>query len=916
MSILEKIHGAVRTASPDRARCATPLRPSAGLVGRISHDDAADEAKSHSFADVPFAVTVSGGGGRKPQRPPLHLRHTAAGSSSQSNHGTMASTSTDNAALIAAAAEQNYTLHESPSEDAYSLHEKNVVSEINLLRGDPSAYAALVERDATVSRPYVPAPMTLGTLLRYSEELQIQRDSAQEKLDDLANQKKKEIAALSADWVADDLEKAKKAKKGAPKKGATPEPEMDTERLEVLQQLEKRFSSLQRDLCKTFETTSAAFSGASQGIKVVRDCMTKLRQHQHPLPSLQYNRGLSLAARELCTHALPAAQITVQELRNVARKFGEVGERALIAQHLGVATIRQAIMEMLMGVQEVTKKASRSALLDAGLSFIGCGWRKQRPTNDAPVSTVLLLTSGFEELDAIYSRPHMPLDGVRRMLPSDESSKNAASTSLLKQGNARMAALAASARASPLPPSSPPTHSQSLSSSDTGSGTVGSGHSTIVKLQTHLDITLVSPVSHPLVCGNEAVVLLHLGGEDIRLCAMLLGEHDPAPSTPSAGAGDVFVQHTIDDGIVELRAALPSKGIFRLVMFARSTLQPSSPYKNIGSVRLVSAKWHSSKIQPSYPLITSDFDDRRCTLIGPMEGQLQAGCLYTFELVVPLTSYLRHDIDRIDQTLHATMTRYGVTPQTTTTNMNSTSGDSIAEDPRRAAAEAKREHDDLTTQYDDDDDHPDTAGSGTSEPPRASSRQSDRGASAAPAGGPLASSSSQQSSPLEVLEQELAAAELAVEVAKKRQADESPVIAGDIATQLKEMGKKKGKEQDRVKAQIAEWEELLAQLAVAVHAAEKRVSVLQERMVNQRRAQKRAAAQILRFQREKEKFEEAADRRGPLRVQLSLEERRADFKAVDHEYTVYRLETRMPREAGPITLFINGLAVVMYSVVE
>ncbi|CUG06031.1 Hypothetical protein, putative [Bodo saltans] len=911
MSILDKIQGAVRTASPDRARCATPLRPSAGLVGRISQEDL-NETKNNSFADVPFAVTAASGG-KKPQRPPLHLRATA--SSSHSNNGV--TTSTDNAALIAAAAEQNFTLHESPSEDAYSLHEKNVVSEINLLRGDPTGYAALVERDATVSRPYVPAPMPLGTLVRYSEELQIQRDNAQEKLDDLANQKKKEIATLNTEWVTEDLEKAKKAKKGAPKKGATPDPEMDPERLEVLQQLEKKFFALQRDLSKTFETTSAAFSGATQGIKVIRDCMTKLRQLQYPLPSLQYNRGLSLAAREICTHSLPAAQITTQELRSVARKFGEVGERALTAQHSGVATIRQTIMEMLMGVQEVTKKTSRSALLDPTLTFVGCGWRKQRPVNNAPVSTVLLLTSGFEELDAIFSRPHMPLDGVRRMLPNDESG-NSAKTSRAN-GNARVAALAASARGS-LISSTPPQFALASSSSSTGATAASSnannnnGHSTIVKLQTQLDITLVSPVSHPLVCGNEAVVLFHLGGEDIRLCAMLLGEHDPAPSTPSAGAGDVFIQHTVDEGIVELRAVLPCKGIFRLVMFARSILHPSSPYKNIGSVRLVSSKWHSSKIQQPYPLVTSDFDDRRCTLIGPMEGQLQAGCLYTFELVIPLSSYLRQDIDRIDHTLQATMTRYGVTPQTAT-NFNSTSGgdSSHVEDPRRAAAAAKREHDDAD--YDQgsplSDDH---AGSRTSEPggARASSRQSDRVSSAPPPVVP----SSQQSSPLELLEQELAAAELAVELAKKKQADDSPVIANDIATQTRELGKKKGKDQDRVKAQIAEWEEQLSQLVATVQAAEKRVAGLQERMVNQRRAQKRAAAQILRFQREKEKFEEAADRRGPLRVQLSLEERRADFRAIDHEYTVYRLETRMPREAGPITLFINGLAVVMYTVVE
>lgn len=880
MSILDKIQVSVRAASPDRVRCATPLRPSAGLVGRINNGDSHARAVE-SFSDVPYVPTS----GKKPQRPPHDCISAPPLGSYQSN--------TDEAVVAA----QNFTLHESPCEDAYSVHEKSVVSEINLLRSDPSGYAAYVERDATVTRPYVPAPMTLGTLVRYSEELQGQRDSAQEKLDDLANQKRKEIAGLNTEWVAEDLEKAKKAKKGAPKKGATPDPEMDPERLELLQQLEKRYAGLQRDLSKSFETSSTAFNGASQGIKVIRDCIAKLRQYQSPLPSLQYNRGLSLAARELCTHILPASQITNQELQISARKFGEVGERLCTAQHLGIATIRQTVMEMLMGVQEVTKKSSRNALLDTTLSFAGCGWRKQRATNNAPVSTLLLLTSGFEELDAIFSRPHMPLDGVRRMLPVENSP-------FVKQGrHSRAAALAASARSTAS--ATPPQFALASSASAPNSNTAG--HSTIVKLQTHLDIALVSPVSHPLVCGNDASVLLHVGSEDIRMCAVLLGETDPMPSTPSAGGGNVFVQHTIDDGIVEIRAMLPGKGIFRLVMFARSTTQASSPYKSIGCVRLISSKWHSSKIQQPFPLTTSDFDDRRCTLIGPLEGQLQAGCLYTFEVVVPLTSYLQQDIDRIDQTLQTTMTRFGVTPQTGGGN------NSHNEDPRRAAAEAKLEHDsELHDCSNLPTDLQDGSTSQTNEPVRASSRQSDRSSKAKEDLSQPATSSS----PIDALEKELAAAIIGVDAAKKKQSDESPLISNDIATQTRELGKKKGKEQDRVKAQIADWEEQLVQLALAVQVAERRVDGLQERMVNQRRAQKRAAAQILRFQREKEKFEEAANRHAPLRVQLSLEERRADFKPIDHELTVYRLETRMPREAGPVTIFINGLAVLMYTVVE
>lgn len=906
MSVMRRISEAVRSASPNAMdaaplgpRCPTPLRPNASLLERVPLPPAAAQLRS---TESPFSTTgpprtnVKGGGRGDRFGATLVATPSSLGGSAGGGGGKRST-----AAAAGIGEEGAIPTTVGLSDDTYSVHEKQIVSEVNLMRGDPRGYAAIVERDVIITRPYVPMEMTYRSLVTYVADLEQRQQRAAEQLDDLANAKKREVHDLYAVWVAEDVDRAKKAKKPAPNKkgGGTPEPEMDADRGEILSQLERKFTTLQRELIKELETTTAAAQAGNQGLKHVRDAMHKLSQCPVSLAPLVYNRGLSLAAREVCTTSSaddPASRgsvrsmatsfiassppsrpqtvpthfgstmlqqqqqlqrqqapttarpvviptTNVEEVRQIATKFGEIGSRVAIAQHTGVVSIRQSVIEMLMGIQEPQKRGSRNALLDPAMRSIGCGWRKRNKES----LTTLLLSSNFEELDAIYSRPYLPLDEVRKLLPLATKSVNA---------------------------------------------------TTIVKLQTSLDIELITPVSHPVTCGNTSTVLMRCE-RSIEIVACLGADGDATPSAPAAGTGDVFIQRVASTGgesedvaaavasddsdrsrkIIEIRVALPSKSHFKLHLFARklptstlamsaaaaaaaSTNDMSMGFAYIGLIRLLSAKWHSSNILPPFPTVTADFTLRQCTLISPLEGYLRPDQLVTFEVVIPKSDYLQPELQRLTQTLDDTRRRLGAT---------------LPQPP------------------------PSTSSIGDLEVHAAESSPDEQ---------------PQCHQPIPGDEEEIAACRgLAQELRQKRDT-EVPTLMTEIANQQRDLGKKKGKELEKSRATIVEMEEAIKHLEAAAANAEARVVELEEKMVARRRAERRAAAQLQRFEREEQKLRDAADRQQPLHVQVSLEERRANLAPVDADFTVYRLTTRVPKGPGPVTLFINGLAAVMYNVCE
>jgi hypothetical protein len=429
--------------------------------------------------------------------------------------------------------------------------------------------------------------------------------------------------------------------------------------------------------------------------------------------------------------------------------------------------MQQTLFEVLMCLQDPTTRM-RAAALDPRASAVGCGWRKR--TRGEAV-TVLITATVFEELDAIHSRSHLPLQEVRRLLPL--ACKNSVTT--------------------------------------------------VVQLKGGYDVELISPISHPIECGNEVAVLLRVG-EDIQICSTLLPDEQSPPAAPVAASGDIFQQFNID-GLFEVRALIPSKGLFRLHLFARHTA--SSGFHHIGAVRINAAQWHVTNTSPGFPITTSNFDDRRCTLVGPMEGTLVCDAVYTFDIVVPKSLYLKADIERI------------------TTSLES------------------------------------------------SNLPDERSSQAA----------------IQGLEAEVAAAEV-------KYHESSTNLNSEIALLNASLAKKKGKDLERARAQIAELSEELKSVEADMLRSQARLAEAKSKEELQRRARKRAEAQKLRFAREKELFTSAADRSVPLSVLLSLEERRAEIPPADADFTHYVQKIRVPRGSAPLSLFINGLAVVTWNVAE
>lgn len=82
-----------------------------------------------------------------------------------------------------------------------------------------------------------------------------------------------------------------------------------------------------------------------------------------------------------------------------------------------------------------------------------------------------------------------------------------------------------------------------------------------------------------------------------------------------------------------------------------------SGYWYVGSVQLAAREWSSATLALPLPIVTSDFTDRRCTLISPLQGTLHADMPYCFEVVVPHSAYLQSELSRVTNALNATQQR-------------------------------------------------------------------------------------------------------------------------------------------------------------------------------------------------------------------------------------------------------------------
>jgi exonuclease VII large subunit len=92
--------------------------------------------------------------------------------------------------------------------------------------------------------------------------------------------------------------------------------------------------------------------------------------------------------------------------------------------------------------------------------------------------------------------------------------------------------------------------------------------------------------------------------------------------------------------------------MFRLTLFARSD-DFAEGFARIGSIDINASGWVVQQAVVPFPCLSTDFNERFATLVGPLEGILLPDTLYNFEVVLPHTAYLRQELDRLSRSLNA-----------------------------------------------------------------------------------------------------------------------------------------------------------------------------------------------------------------------------------------------------------------------
>ncbi|KEG09004.1 hypothetical protein DQ04_06011000 [Trypanosoma grayi] len=193
-------------------------------------------------------------------------------------------------------------------EDEYSNYEQAILLEINELRSDPVAYSSIVESEATVGYPFVrddPLPdqcseMTLEQLRVYIQDFRRERSEVKESLRRIRGEWVEAEAGMRERWTQEDTERAKK-KRGSSRKlrnSLLREEDFMVERQRIAQELNDRYTQRTKEAESKLLHLERSCRWAVDGANVIIKLVQQMRE-AHPVPTLQYSRGLTLAARDV-----------------------------------------------------------------------------------------------------------------------------------------------------------------------------------------------------------------------------------------------------------------------------------------------------------------------------------------------------------------------------------------------------------------------------------------------------------------------------------------------------------------------------------------------------------------------------------------------------------------------------------------
>jgi hypothetical protein len=687
----------------------TPLRPNAGLVHRvptpvnkqqpggnafgaaagssINRPSTQAGARTQAAVDVPKQpnsarasapgkLPALGGSlsSSKPQPPKLSPRDTATGIHAALS-GTMQST------LSAARHSPTHPGLHNPlytvDRDVYSDQEDAILAELNTLRRSPAAYAKIAAAHLRVREPFADPTMpselaeasggsgavhamNVDELERYASMCQTKLQEARDRLEQLEHGEERQIQTMREQWAAEDAERAKKkgkapaAKKGDPKAASgagapQTQEEIDAEREAEIASFKEQNTAGRIKTKASIQELKQAADRAKQGVKVLRSLIAKLAATP-PLPELERNRGLCLAARDLADVEVDGSVGVDPGVYTLRYGGGEGPMGQCVA--LGRRSPQQTVLDLLLCLQDPGKRRGRHALLGPTMKSVGVAWRRNVKHE---ASTAVVVAGHYSELSAIASRSHLPLQDVRRSLP----------------------------------------FATKLSTN------------TAVRLDVprNSGIEVLSPASHPVTTARKYTRVVVRCPVDSVVCAVICEQGQPEPKTPSFVAGNTFAQRTSDGGAVEIFAAFPGDGKYSLVlfgqlgksaeeghffagtqtmMFGASSFSAGTPrggplggpsasvigsssspspsclddptafvFRRLGAVAIVVADSSPTVPPPTFPVPTTDFNDRRCRVETPLFGGLMPDCAYTFRLNVPLTAYKAAEIHRVEASLAA-----------------------------------------------------------------------------------------------------------------------------------------------------------------------------------------------------------------------------------------------------------------------
>ena len=500
------------------------------------------------------------------------------------------------------------TMRGDGAEDVFSRREKDFIHEVNTLRTNPAGYAAHMRTRMELYEPFIShTRMNFGELEAFAQSMSARKVELTQLLSGVDSEEKTEVQSLQSQWSVEDVERAKRAKKGggaAGKKrnsGVVDEGEFILEeRAGILKELAERHASTRQELQGELESVSDKLHRSSHGVKLLKQCL-RLVAAVPPREPVTYSRGLSLGARDACCDG-------IRSLFTASRytaAYGQ-GDSFSTACFVGEEDVPQTIMEMLLGLQDPEKR-SREALLSPGATTVGCGWREDLV---GECCTCLILARHFEELRAIADRDHLPLLQVKHVLHVAQAES----------------------------PGS------------------------VVTLAPRSGVTLVQPQHHPFECGNVARLLFKCDGS-ISLYGVLYNILDDEPTHPSYGVGRFLCQR-VDSDHTELRLLIPHKGEFGVIIFSRNgaTPEPRSVgegFVKIGKVLLRATQFDVTFPITSFPTTSGDFDNRKGLLLSPMNGMLPPSSIQTFHVRIPHSNYLRRELDAVQSELAAVDVKMG-----------------------------------------------------------------------------------------------------------------------------------------------------------------------------------------------------------------------------------------------------------------